>query len=404
MKFERTFMSIKLHYNTQRIKKDGTAGLYLRVIINREKKDFPLKLDWPVERIDLKNQILLAQGKRDTKVDDYNLLIDADRAKFTEIQITYRIRKEDLNIDKLAREFRIFNEKECFASYLELERNRRYKRKEIEKNTWQNAHATKMAMLSYDQTCLFKNINRKWMNGFKTFLRNKGYMPGTIWAKMACVKAYLRLAGMEPLIFVDEGALNFPNPKTKVQTTYLNVEELRRLIIMLEGDLTNRQLRVLEAFLFTCFTSLRISDVYAANSQWEVQQGFLDFVPHKNRKRGQKIRIPLIPIAKALINRGVTYFDLPNMVQYNETLKELAEKAGIIKNLTSHVGRHTFGFLYMTNTENIYGLQQVLGHSKLETTERYAHLDDNYKMESTAKIQNGFADLMKRIEKEDRRN
>src|SRR5690606_26350749 len=131
-------------------------------------------------------------------------------------------------------------------------------------------------------------------------------------------------------------------------------------------DLTDRQLRILRAFLFTCFTSLRISDVYSANSDWEVQDNFLEFIPFKNRKRGKIIKIPILPIAKRFVKKGNgLYFDLPNSVQYNETLKELADKAQINKNITSHVGRHTFGYLYMVNVGNIYGLQQILGHAKL---------------------------------------
>lgn len=393
--------SIKLHYNSERVKKDGTASLYFRVIISREKKDFLLNLAWPENKIDLKNQTLLPRHKKDNDVADYNLIINVERARHTEIQLAYRLRGEDLTMVKLIREIKIFSTKECFTSYLELERNSRYRKKEIEKNTWQNAHATKMALLEYDALCLFKDINLKWLKGFKSHLINKGYKPGTVWAKIACTKAYLRLASMEPLIYVDRAVIEFPNPKVFTTTTYLDVEEVRRLIILLEHDLHDVQYRVLQAFIFTCFTGLRISDLYNANNTWEVQEGFLDFIPHKNRKKGKRQRIPLVPLARQFINKGEKYFKLPNMVEYNETLKELAIKAYINKNLTSHVGRHTFGFLFMTKSGNIYALQQLLGHTKLETTERYAHIDDAYKMESTRKIESGFTDLVLNIKTSD---
>ena len=389
--------SIKLYYNKSRIKKNGYASLYLRVIIAREKKDFPLELEWPVEKINLEKQILLPRQKPDYDVADYNLLIEVEKARHTEIHRTYRLRNEELTIEKLSREIKIFSSNECFTTYIEQERNRRYRRKEIEQKTWQNAHATKLSLLAYDPLCLFKNINVKWLNGFKTFLQAQGYKPGTIWAKIACTKAYLRLASKEPMLYVDADVLDYGNPKPAVKTVYLNEEELRRLIILIDGDLTDVQYRVLKAFLFTCFTSLRISDLYNANTQWEVQEGFLDFLPHKNRKKGKWLRIPLIPIARQFIKETGNFFKLPNQAEYNETLKELADKAQINKNLTSHVGRHTFGYLYMTQTQNIYGLQQLLGHSKIETTERYAHIDDEYKMNSAQKIQSGFTDLMRRI-------
>lgn len=341
----------------------------------------------------------MPRAKDDKDVLGYNLGIEQRKAIFNQIQVDYFVRKETLTLEKLLRDVKIYDTKECFVSYMEMERNRRYLRKEIEKKTFQNANAAKLLCIEYDKLCLFKDINERWMKGFKSFLQSKGYMASSVWSTIKIVKSYLRLASSEVQIYVDQGAINFPNPEPKTRIVYLNEEELRRLIILLDYDLTDVQRRVLEAFLFSCFTSLRISDVFVANSLWEVQEGFLDFIPHKTRKSGKKLRIPLLPIARALINKGPTYFKLPNLVQYNESLKELADKAAINKNLTSHVGRHTFGYLYMTKTQNIYGLQEILGHTKITTTQKYSHLDDDYKMESTMKIQDGFRDLMRRVER-----
>lgn len=397
---KRHMIKPRLVINHQRInQKTGEASLYLRIIIEREKKDFPLKMSWPADKIDYLAEVLLKRSKRDLDVDDYNLIIACEKAKYTEIQKVYRLRKEELTMEKLKKEVRIFDTRECFTSYIELERNRRYRRKEIEKKTWQNAHASKMSILEYDNVCLFKNIDEKWINGYKTFLRLKKYKPGTIWARLSALKTYLNLASRETMIYVNESVLSFKNPKPSVSTTFLDRKEIALLIELFDHDLTDVQQRVLRAFLFACFTSLRISDVFAANSKWELQDGFVEFIPFKGRKRQKSLKIPLIPIARSFIDKGVDYyFKLPNLGEYNETLKELAAKAGIAKNLTSHVARHTFGYLYMSKVENIFGLKEIMGHSKLETTERYAHLDDEYKMESTLKIQDGFGSLMRRID------
>jgi len=50
----------------------------------------------------------------------------------------------------------------------------------------------------------------------------------------------------------------------------------------------------------------------------------------------------------------------------------------------------------MTTVGNLYGLKEILGHSKIETTERYAHLDDEYQLEQTMLIQQGFEGLTER--------
>lgn len=381
----------RLYFYPHRLKKDGTAALYLRVILDRQIKDFPLKLNWPAERIDLQKQILLSRQKDDKDVDDYNLIIQCEKNKHTEIQLNYRIRNESITLEKLAREVKVFDSRECFTSYMELERNRRYKKREIECQTFKNSGASLALVLEFDQVCLFKNINKKWMRNFKQFLINKKYKPGTVWARIKDVKTYLRHASAEPMLFVDPEAINYPNPKPQTVTVYLVEDEVKRLEALRRKPITELQEKVLKGFLFCCFTGLRISDLYNSNPQWEVEDDFLTFIPFKNRKKGKLLKIPFIPLAKELVEKDAkTFFNLPNRVQFNETLKDLAKLAGIRKNLTSHVGRHTFGLLFMESAENIYALQQILGHTKLETTERYAHISDRYKMESALKIQRTF--------------
>src|SRR3546814_971123 len=92
-------------------------------------------------------------------------------------------------------------------------------------------------------------------------------------------------------------------------------------------------------------------------------------------------------MAKALIDESLKeFFQLPSEQEYNRTLKELAAKADIRKNLTSHVGRHTFGYLYMTRVGNLFALKEIMGHSSIVTTQRYAHLDDEYDFNQMLKL------------------
>lgn len=399
----------RLWYENRRISKTGEVSIYLQVIIGSTHKAFPLKLRWPVKFIDLTKGILLPRTKNnDTDVYDYNLIIRTEMAKHTEIFRTYRLSNKPIDIKTFSRELQTFDQRESFITFFERERNRRYRLKEIEKKTWENANSVKLAIMSYDNLALFKNIDKKWMNGFKTHLINyeyekspsgisKRYKPGTIQAIIKTTKAYLHRASTEPLIFVNQSALEYSNPKPPIKTTFLNRDEIRRLILLIEGDLTDKQSRVLKSWLFMAFTSLRISDLYLANSQWEIADGFLTFIPAKNYKKGKIISIPLLPIAKRfLMSSQGSYFKLPNQAEYNETLKVIADKATIKKRLTAHVARHTFGYLYMTTVGNLYGLKEILGHSKIETTERYAHLDEEYQTENAKKIQKGFEDLMLR--------
>ena len=126
-----------------------------------------------------------------------------------------------------------------------------------------------------------------------------------------------------------------------------------------------------------------------------VSENSLTFVITKNsRNRPKKISIPLIPLARELVNESLkSFFELPSHQEYNRKLKRFAYLAKIEKNITSHVGRHTFGYMYMTTVGNIYGLSKILGHTDVKTTERYAHLDEEYQLEQAMKLQGSFAGL-----------
>lgn len=53
------------------------------------------------------------------------------------------------------------------------------------------------------------------------------------------------------------------------------------------------------------------------------------------------------------------------------------EKAGIGKNVSPHVCRHTFGTDLLRQTKNIRLVQKALGHSRLNTTMIYTHIVDD---------------------------
>ena len=386
--------SSALWYEKRRVNAEtGLTALYLQVVIDGKHKEFPLKHKWPAQFIDLKTGRLLARFKKDSEVSDWNLIIQAEIAKHTEINRIYRIRQEYLDIDKLKNEIQVFDMRECFGTYILNESKKRSVRGEISVKSRQNAHVAYMRMLEFDKLCLFREINVKWLKLFKIHLLKKGYKNGTVWSIVKVIKTYLKLASVEPLYFVNKDAITFSNPMPDFQTTFLKKDEISKLMkLPSTKPLTALEQSVLQAFLFCCFTSIRVSDLYLANINWRVESDFLDFIPFKGRKKQEMIRIPLVDIAKGYIqNLNGKFFTLPTEPEYNRTLKDLAKYAEINKTLTSHVGRHTFGYLFMTTVGNLKALQEILGHKNIETTERYAHLDDQYKLDSVKELQKGFS-------------
>lgn len=406
---------MRLYFNKQAVsKRDNTASLYIQVYISKpghyETEEFPLKLRWPIDKIDRNANILLARERQDPDVNDYNMIIRDQMSKYNDIAKIYRLANRVLDMKSFKREFKFNDPTKSFIRYIELKRNELYNRREISLQTWKNVGTTMNVLKDYQEIIRFDEVNEAWMRKFKAYLRTKNIAkitkknpnavrhmkPTTIWTRIRDVKAYLAMAGEEASIFVDEGAVSFPNPEPQTITVYCNRDEIRLLMILLmSGRLTKTEYNVLKAFLFTCFTSLRISDLYRANADWVISENMLMFTQFKNHQRRPKtVRIPLIPIAKSLIeDASSVFFELPTEQEFNRTLKDIAAKCSIRKKLTSHVGRHTFGYLYMTEVGNIMGLKEIMGHSKLTTTERYSHLDEDYNLSQVMKLEAGFTDL-----------
>lgn len=134
------------------------------------------------------------------------------------------------------------------------------------------------------------------------------------------------------------------------------------------------------AFLFACFTGLRLSDIETL--RWEhlqVVNGVSTIVKIQQKTRSE-IRIPLNHEARSLLSRSrhreALVFDLPSRSTISACLREWTASAGIDKHLTFHVSRHTFATLLLTAGVEIYTVSKLCGHRDVHTTEIYAHIID----------------------------
>ena len=65
----------------------------------------------------------------------------------------------------------------------------------------------------------------------------------------------------------------------------------------------------------------------------------------------------------------------------NLMIKAVAKRAGVHKNISTHVGRHTFATMLINKGASIYEIKELLGHQDIKVTQVYTHLAGHRKQE-----------------------
>ncbi len=90
-------------------------------------------------------------------------------------------------------------------------------------------------------------------------------------------------------------------------------------------------------------------------------------------KRTKRRNVPLSPKVRKILE---IQFAMSEKIEFStrtiqRIIKKVAERAGITKNVTPHVLRHTFSINSIRGGVNLRALQEALGHDHIATTEIY---------------------------------
>ncbi|MFC2326061.1 site-specific integrase [Prevotella veroralis] len=134
-------------------------------------------------------------------------------------------------------------------------------------------------------------------------------------------------------------------------------------------------------FLFSCYTGVAYCDMVALNREhlFTDDEGAL-WLKFRRQKTNTLCRVKFLSEAVRLIEQYQsdernTLFAPIAYSAYLLQLKALQLRAGISIPLSAHVGRHTFATLItLERGVPIKTVSRMLGHSNIQTTERYAHV------------------------------
>lgn len=341
--------------------KNGSLSLYLDFYFNGKRKYEFLKL-------------YLTNGKtKEQKQIDKLTLKTAQTIKYKRI------------IKLLANQTEKFNsQKETNITLVECCK-KIYKQKEIEGNGKSNIFIYKAItkhLQNFSNNTLITNVDKKFIIDFIDYLKNKNLSQNTIYTYFCTLKTIFtecirqKFITQNPISQLSRKEI----PKLKKSLPkYLTTDELATLK---KNKCPNEEVK--RAFLFSCLTGLRFSDIKTitySNLRFEKE----DIHFQKEIVKTHAIVSALLPKPAVELlekNKSGLIFNLPSLPVVEKNLKKWSENTNIGKKITFHSARHTFATTLLTQGADLYTVSKLLGHSNITTTQIYAKIIDSKKDET----------------------
>ena len=229
----------------------------------------------------------------------------------------------------------------------------------------------------------FAEIDENFLNGFKKYLLNGKVTKGNQDLSACSASSYLnKIKAALNQAFIDRIITYNPGKAVKgikvpdKSRQFLVAEELRKL------SETPCSIPIIKkAFLFSCITGLRWSDVnkliwkeiiYSeAEEQYKIhfsQQKTKDYQYHPITEAALRL------LGKRGKDDDRVFKGLRYSAWHNFRLAQWIMDAGINKKITFHCARHSYATLLLSSGGDIYTVSSLLGHKNLKTTQIYAKI------------------------------
>lgn len=235
----------------------------------------------------------------------------------------------------------------------------------------------------------FKMINKAWLEKFQSYLKQKRLGQNTQISYFNKVVAVLNQAVIDGIIPINPVRTVSRLKEKETEREFLTIEELRS-VFSTECELPDMK----RAFIFSALTGLRWSDIIKlkwSDIQYTQDSGY--FIRYKQKKTQVFETLPIsaqafeiLGSADDKVDHESIFSNLDYSAWNNKKLKSWILKAGIKKNITFHCARHTYATLQLSYGTDIYTVSKLLGHKNLQTTQIYAKVVDQKKIDASKRI------------------
>lgn len=379
-----------LHFYLKKPKyyKGGNKAVYMRVTVNGSTpKEASLgRMCDPKIWISKANR---AKGNSEG-ARTLNAYLEAIARKFEDIHISHLKSGYEITSESLINCYQGKEQKVNYLLEIFTEHNAKMKAllgKGFKPNTLRGHHSSLQHLTAYilkeykASDIDVKKIDYAFIKGYDFYLMSEQGCSGVSVAKyMKHLRKIINLCiahkwiGESPFVF-------YKNKAVAKDREFLSKDELRMIS---EKQFTVRRLsQVRDIFVFCCYTGLSYADVRKLNRS-EIRKGDNGrrWIYTTREKTLASSVIPLMRVSEQILDKyaddpvceskGLAFPVLSNQ-KMNSYLKEIADLAGVNKELTFHIARHTFATtVTLSNDVPIESVSKMLGHKDLKTTQHYA--------------------------------
>ena len=397
----RSSFAILFFIRESRVRKDGTASIEIVLTVNGERCAFSTgkrvkSCNWDKTKQQVKG--------KDEEAQSLNNYLKAIKAKLyqKEAELLDRgfIITAELLRDAYFDKVESLKEKSLFEVFEEHNKEQeKLVGNGVSKATyWISVYTVRLlkefVQQKYKREDLYlRELNLNFIQAFHSFLKiDKGMAQNSSTKHLKLLKKIINLAVANSYMSINP-FITYKVEREPVEIDFLDEEELRK-IINFDTPLPRLE-RAKDMFLFGCFTGLSYIDIKTlAPEHFEKDNAGRIWIKKRRVKTGVLSRIPLLPIAKLILDKykgGEKLLPIQDPADINKYLKDIAILCDIKKRITFHTSRHTFAStVTLANNISLEVVSKMLGHTNTRMTNHYAKLIDKCIGEQMDKLMDTF--------------